>query len=422
MKIKTELLCDGVDFISITEDRFVTNRISASLFLPLDKEDASANAILPFLLRRACESYPDLTTLNKRLDELYGARLYANVSKLGEAQVLTLTIAAIDDRFTISKEKNTAACIDLLCELLFEPALENGKFREKDIEQERRQLIELIDSELNDKRTYAKNRCLEYMCANERYGINPLGTREGVQKLTGDDILAAWENALATARIRFTLLGKENDGSVLNIFKEALSKINRENVRNCTSEVIKTAGEVKEHEENIPVEQAKLVMGFRSGVAEPDSDVFAMVLTSALFGGTPHSRLFLNVRERLSLCYYCVARYDRRKGVIIVDSGIEAKNKQKVVDEVMAQLECIKKGEFSDNELDAAKLSTANSIRSVLDSQGGLESWYIAQIFDRETLTPDEVATRIEDISRENIMKCASQITLDTVYMLKGNS
>lgn len=420
MKIKTELLCDDADFISITEDRFMTNRISASLFLPLDKKAVSANAILPFLLRRACKSYPDLTTLNRRLDELYGARLYANVSKLGEAQMLTLTIAAIDDRFTISKEKNTAACIDLLCELLFAPVLENGKFREKDIEQERRQLIEMIDGELTDKRTYAKNRCLEYMCASERYGINPLGTKEGVQALTGDDILAAWKNALANSRIRFTLLGKENDGSVQNIFKEALSKINRQNAKNCTSEIVKTAGEIKQYEESMPVEQAKLVMGFRSGVAEPDRDVFAMILTSALFGGTPHSRLFLNVRERLSLCYYCVARYDRRKGVIIVDSGIESKNKQKVVDEVVAQLECVKKGEFSDSEIEAAKLSTSNSIRSVQDSQGGLESWYIAQIFDGETLTPDEAAARIEGISRENIMKCASQITLDTVYMLKG--
>lgn len=420
MNIKTELLCDGVDFISITEERFMTNRISVSLFLPLDKTTVSANAILPFLLRRACKSYPDLTTLNKRLDELYGARLYANVTKLGEAQVLTLTIAAIDDRFTISKEKNTAACIDLLCELLFFPALENGKFRKKDIEQERRQLIELIDSELNDKRTYAKNRCLEYMCDNERYGINPLGTREGVQNLTGDDILAAWEKALATARIRFTLLGNENGGSVQEIFRQALSKVNRRGTLNCTSQVVEAAGEIRDYQESMPIEQAKLVMGFRAGVAEPNDDVFAMILTSALFGGTPHSRLFLNVRERLSLCYYCVARYDRRKGVIIVDSGIEAKNKQSVVDEVMAQLECVKKGEFSDSEIEAAKLSTANSIRSVLDSQGGLESWYIAQIFDKYTLTPDEAAARIEAVSLEEIMKCASRITLDTVYMLKS--
>ncbi len=420
MEIRTELLCDGVDFISITEDRFLTNRISANIFLPLDKRDVSANAILPFLLRRACKSYPDLITLNRRLDELYGARLFAEVDKLGEAQVLTLTISAIDDRFTISKEKNTAACIDLLCELLFEPAFENGKFRQKDIEQERRQLIELIEGEINDKRTYARNRCLEYMCGNERYGINPLGTKDGVKNLSDDEILEAWRNALASGRIRFALLGKEDDGTAFEIFKEAISKIYRQNVRDCAPEIVGATGDVKEYEDSMPVEQAKLFMGFRAGIAEPDEDTYAMVLTAALFGGTPHSRLFLNVREKLSLCYYCAARYDRRKGVLLVDSGIEAKNRQKVVDEVIVQLECLKKGDFDDSELNAAKLYVANSFRSVFDSQGGLERWYINQIFDRETLSPDEAAARIEGISREKVMKCASQITLDTVYMLKG--
>lgn len=420
MNLQAIQIVDGVDLLCINDDRFTTNRIAVNLAVPLNRDSVSANAILPFLLRRASKAYPNMLVLNRRLDELYGARIYADVSRVGEAQMLTLSIAAINDKFSLSDESIAKGCISLLCQLLFEPDLQGGLFRQSDIEQERRQLIERIDGELNDKRTYAKKRCRELMCSNERYGASPLGTRQNALNLKNEDIVRAWKNALKHARIRFNLFGQADSEFVRAALCNAFSKIERGQLYDCAPEIIRKADTVKEYEETLPVNQGKLVMGFRTSVAEPDRDVFAMVLTNALFGGTPHSRLFLNVREKLSLCYYCAASYDRRKGVIFVDSGIEFQNKQSVVDEVQKQLECIKNNEFEDSELSAAIKSTANNLRSIADLQGGLESWYTEQIFDGKTLSPVKAAEMIEKVKREDVVNCASRITLDTIYMLKG--
>ena len=413
-----QTICDGVHFSSIRDDRFKTGRISATLLLPLCEDTAAANSILPFILRRSCRDYPDFTALNEKLSELYGAALRADVRKIGEVQALTISAVGIDDRYSLDGQSISAQLAQLLCNILFYPALSQGSFRKEDIEQERRQLIEQIDSEYNDKRIYAKMRCEQLMCEKEAFGVNRFGTREQVERLTASDVYDTWQRVLKTARVELMMLGNSDPAHACKGFESAFRNVQRERAGNCATEVIRTAQKVKEYNDSMEVAQAKLVLGLRAGVAVPDKDVMATRLMTALYGGTPHSKLFLNVREKMSLCYYCSSRYDRNKGIILVESGVEQLNIEKARAEIIRQLEEVQAGKFDDSELSAAKMSVANSFRTVSDFLSGLENWYINQIFDQKVSAPAESVQAVHAVTREEVIAAAKKVTLDTVYTL----
>lgn len=417
--IKKEILKD-VNFNNIKEDRFKTGRVSMTLFTPLKNETASKNAIVPFILSKSCRNYPNLQSLHKKLDEFYGASINADVSKLGEVQVLTISASFLDDKYSLDNETISDKVIDLFCQMIFDPLLENGTFPEDTVEQEKRQLIETIESEFNDKRIYAKNRCEELMCKNEKFGINRFGTIEQVKKLTSKEIFTAWQELLSTAKIELTLLGSADNSSAIEIFEQAFRKVQRYRTASCRTEIIREAGNVKEYVDKMELSQSKLVMGFRTAVAANDDMVVPMRVAVALFGTTPHSKLFLNVREKYSLCYYCSARYDRNKGIMLVQSGVENKNITKAKDEILNQLEDIKLGNFTQDDIDSIKRSMSNGLRTVSDYLSSIENFYLSQTFDNTKYTIDELIDKINSVSKEQIIDAAKSITLDTVYILKG--
>lgn len=418
--VSVKEIAGGTSFIEVKDNRFKTNLISLFLVMPMEEGTVSANALLPFLLKRCCRDYPDLSALNRRLAELYGARLSGDVSTIGENQMLSLSITAIDDRFALNQEVISGDCARLICSLLFDPALENGTFQESDIALERRCLTELIDSEINEKRVYAKNRLREIMFRNERYGIGRYGTRDGALTLTPGDVTAAWNRVLACGKITMLALGSADTAPALSQFTAAIGKLNRTFSNVCATEFIPSADSVNYYTERLTVNQAKLVMGFRAGAAQGHGNVYAVRVMTALFGGMPHSKLFLNVREKKSLCYYCVSRYDRQKGVVFVECGIEEKNYQAALDEILVQLDCIRRGEFDENELNATILAMKNQFEGVTDSQMGTALWYADQLTDEEMLTPADAAKKAAQITRDDVIAAAKAATLDTVYLLAG--
>ena len=409
---------NGVNFSVIMDDRFKTGRISASMFLPLDKKTASANSILINILSRSCKSNPTFASLNQRLGELYGASLASDIDKIGESQVLNLCATFLDDRYSLDGESISEQLTALLCDMLFNPNLIDNHFKEDDIEQEKRQLIELIESEYNDKKTYAKLRCQEIMCANENFSINPLGTKEQVLALSPSDIYDAWQNMITHARFEIMMLGDTKPDLAIGEFKKAFNKVNRESTLDSSATFLQSASQVKRITETADIVQSKLVMGFRTGSINPDDNVVARRVMNSLLGGTPHSKLFLNVREKLSLCYYCASRYDRNKGLMLIESGVEKKNIDHAVEEISNQLNAIKKGDFTQNEIDATKLSLANSFRTISDYLGGLENFYIAQAFCKEIKTPEQCVDEVNKVTKDEIVEVANKITLDTIYTL----
>lgn len=419
-EIARENIAGDVYFNSIKDDRFKTMRISATMFMPLKKETAAANSLLPMLLSRSCAEFPDATSLNRKLNSLYGGSVSGYCRKMGEGLALTLSVSGIDDRYTLNGETISKEFVNLLCSMIFRPKLENCAFCKNDFDQEKRQLIESIDAEYNEKRTYASNRCTEIMCKDETFGIRRYGSKEDVESLTEQDLYKAWENLLKTTRVELMMLGSSDSREAKEIFAREFKKIGRA-ADEVNTEIIKTVKDIKEETETMDIAQSKLFMGFRAGVAEPE-DTAAMCLAVAVLGGTPNSKLFTNVREKLSLCYYCAARYDKYKGIVTVDSGVEKENIEKTKEEILNQLEILKKGDITNFEIESAKLSIANSYNTMSDTLGGTEAWYINQMQCNEILSPKQAAEKINAVTKEEIINAANKIKLDTVYVLTSKN
>lgn len=415
-----EEISKGVNFTYIPDSKFKTTLISFSMFTPLSEREVSKNAIIPNLLSHSCKKFPKLSDISIRLEELYGSSVYSSLSKLGEFQVITLSAVGLNSMFTHESSNNIADLTDLLCEMIFNPDVENESFKEENVEQEKRQLIEDIYSEMNDKKLYARKRCRELMCKDEKFGISAYGTIELAKELDGKEIYDAWKKLLESSHIEIIMIGGGTYTSVISEFKKKFSNINRSNTVLCKTEVIKKAEEIKEFRETMNVTQCKLVMGLRTEIAYPDKDVAAMILMNALFGGTAQSKLFLNVREKLSLCYYCSSKYNKHKGIMFIESGVEQDKVEEAKKEIMKQLKEIKIGNFTDSEFSETKLFLSQNIKSVNDSLSALNEWYTSQAFSENIKSTDALIKEINDVSREKVIEVANKITLDTIYLLSG--
>lgn len=416
--IEKKTIAQGVSFTSIKEERFKTARISVTMLLPLNKETAPAYSLLPSVLVYSCNKYPNALALSRALANLYGAGVSGNCRKVGEALEISLVIAGLDDRYTMNKEKISPDMVNMLCEILFNPKVENGAFAEEDFNQCKRQLLESIDGEFNDKRSYAISQMVENMCQNEVFGIKRYGSREAVEALTPQQLYTAWQQLLINSRVEIMMIGSSDTESAEAVIKEKFASINRTQP-DINTKVISTVDNVKEITEESDIAQAKLVMGFRANSKQLFDTPIPMTLTVAILGGTPSSKLFLNVREKLSLCYYCAARYYKNKDIMIIDSGVESENVEKAIVEIKNQLAYMQKGEISDFEIDSAKLSTINRYKTSQDNIKGIESFYTGQFLDKQILTVDEMIQQLNAVTKEDIVSLAKTITLDTVYLLK---
>lgn len=418
--IEHRMICDGVEFLGFRDPKFKTARMSVHFLLPMCKEEASANALLPFLLSRASREYPDFTKLEQRLAELYGASLSADVDKVGDMQVLSVAASGLADCYALEGEPVLQHLADLLCSVLFDPLLEDGLFPLDGFEQEKRQTIELIETELNEKRSYARQRCESLMCAEEPYGLSRYGTREEVAALERPQLTESWKHVVAHAPARVIVMGNCELEPLYERFCRAFRALSRGALVLCETHNRPAAPQVREVKEELPVAQAKLVTGFRTGIFQPQKEVAAMRMAMTIFGGTPSSKLFVNVREKQSLCYYCGASYNSMKGIVLVQSGVEEKNIEKARAEILKQLAELQRGRFTEEEWSAAKLSLLNAYRTTADSLGALSGWLLTQSLSGRPLTLEEAAAEMEAVTREEIVAAANQLALDTVYCLVG--
>ena len=412
-------ICEAVAFNSIKESRFKTMRISVTAFLPLQKQTAAQNALMSLVMTRSCEKYPDFTLLSKKLSYLYGASLSSGFHKMGDVQTLTFSVSGLDDRYAFGDEVISKELSDLLCDVIFNPFIKDGAFDTTECEQERRQLADMIDSEFNEKRLYAQQKAISIMCADEAYGIKRYGDKESVNAVTPEDLHKAWIDMLSGARFEIIYVGDSDSSVALDVFKNRFAQIERKPNSLCTT-VKRSADVVKTENEDMELSQSKMILGFRTGVAEPDEDTMATRLMCAVLGGTAHSKLFCNVREKLSLCYYCSSSYIRSKGIMLVESGVERENIEKAKEAIMAEIKAMQNGDITDEELDATKMSMANSFNCACDTVSGIDSYYLSQMLDGCVMTPAQAVEKVYAVTKEDVIRCANKLTLDTVFTLTG--
>ncbi len=406
---------DGVTFLTLTDDRFTTARITVSLYVPLAAETAGVYAMLPYLLRRGCRRFDTVTAFSRELDRLYGASIDGGIAVSGETQIVQLSMSCLNDRFALGGKAVSGECADLLLDVLFDPPLENGVFRAQDVEEERRCTLESIAAEINDKRRYAASRGKALLCEGEPYAVSKYGTKEQVEALTAEELTAAWRELLATAPMRIMYQGSGDGKAVCDAFVSRLSE-RKANVLPAIVQKPAKPAVVRENEQ-MDVNQCQLVLGFRTEVGDEHPLCDAMRVANAVFGATPHSFLFRHVREEYSLCYYCVSRYDRRKGVLLVESGVEEASLVKAEEEILHQLEALKNGDFTDEDLENARLSQLDALMGAQDSAGVTAEWYSAQGPDR-LRTPEQVMDGIRAVTREQVIAAAKTITHDCVFTL----
>lgn len=419
MSAKIYGLSEGAEGLFIKNERFNTTSVSFNFYLPLSADTAAAYALLPFILTTCGAEYPDFSVLNFKLSRLYGARLEASAEKLGDFQLLRMRISVINDKYTFDSESLLKRAIDMLLSLIFKPKTENGAFCEEDLSREKRKAIEHIKGEISEKRIYAKNRLIEEMYKGSAYGVPKCGTVEDVEKITGESLYKAWEDMLKKAFVRVQVIGASIPPRLFETVAESFENINRCEITDCkTSKPTAAVKEPNEVTERMVVKQGKLVMGFSSDMYGDDDVSLPLMVATDIFGGGPYSRLFANVREKMSLCYYCSASAVRQKGLVTVDSGVEAENAEKAQKEILAQLDAVKKGEFTDFEFEASLKSLRDSLNSYNDSQVLLDTWYALKAGNRTLYSPEEIADKIAEITREDIVNAAKGIKLHTVYKL----
>lgn len=404
---------------SCSTPQFKTARISAHLILPLiSPELAAQRAIIPNVVSRATRAYPDYTEFGKRLQELYGASVHAGVSRIGDNQILTLAASGIANRYAFGGEDIQNALAEILESIVFDPLTDaDGLFPEDGFKQEKRQLIETIDSEFNEKRIYAKNRCVEIMFSGEAAGVPRFGTRDTLKAATREEVKKAWQEAVQHAQICQFAIGDGADSRYAERFAE---KLGVRETWSFASNPHPAPQDVKRVTEEMQLAQSKLVMGMQVGTEKEER--LTGKLMAAIFGGTASSKLFLNVREKQSLCYYCSARHDTPKNVIFVESGVETANLERAEEAVLAELSAMQRGEISDEEILHAKLAMCNSYNAVADSAASIETWYLSGMLQEDPRAPEEFAERLMGITKEQIVAAANSVKLDTVYQLRGES
>lgn len=413
-----EKLSENIHFTGIKDEKFKSNRISVNLIVPLQEDTVTEYALLPMLLGKGSRNMADFTELNRRLAGMYGATLSTGTSKLGPYQILTLSVSVMDDRFTMEKEQNTSRGAQLLCELLLQPRIASGKFDEELVRLERQALIEEIQAQMNDKRAYTIRRCEELLYQGQNRGLPQYGYKEKADQITAESATAAYNRLLSSCKMEIMFLGCGDMTNVCATFRNEFASVSTNGFSLDESGASLQNGEVLHGQEGLDVSQSKLAIGFQTPVSGPDKDAPATRLAVALFGGTPFSRLFVYVREKQSLCYYCAAKYDRMNGTMMIDCGIEADKKQQAYDEILRQFEIVKNGEFTPEELDNTRLSLINSLNGVKDSLSSQEAWYLAQIISGTLHSPSEEARKIAEVTVQDVQKAFEEMRLTADFFL----
>ena len=413
--IRKELM-EGVSLTYLPARKFKTGLLSAHFLTPLDRGSAAVRALLPAVLRRGTVGSPDMGAISARLDRLYGAELDYTVRKKGECQCVGFVGSFIDDAYALGGEKLLEPVAELMGEMILAPVTRSGRFLPDYVESERDNLADAIRSIRNDKRDWADLRLLQELCTGEAYGVSRLGDEKSVEKTSPQKLYAEYRRLVASAPMELFYCGSAELSRVEDALLNALSTLPRQGVAPVpVTERHRPRQETRVVREGMDVTQGKLGMGFSC----TSDDESALLLGNLLFGGSSNSKLFLNVREKLSLCYYASSLYHRQKGLITVSSGVEFADFQPAYEEILSQLQALRQGQLEPWELAAAKGVLRSAYAAMEDSQGRLENFYLGQAIEGRSDSPEDLSREMEETSAERIFRAMETVKLDTVYYLE---
>ncbi|OKP83845.1 EF-P 5-aminopentanol modification-associated protein YfmF [Paenibacillus sp. P32E] len=399
---------------------FKTFAISLYAGIPLDESTVTKTALVPFVLRRGTANYPETTQFRERLEELYGAGFGFDIYKRGDYQIVQFRMDTINDSFVHSKESLLGESFAFLGDVLTKPLLEEGSFRASYVATERETVRKKLEAIVNDKIRYAAERCIEEMCRKEPYRLHPLGQRADLDSITPESLYQSYNSWLEGAILDLYVVGDTTPEEVEKLVNRHFGRAHGETAAYSSNFTPVSVTEVRTVEEKLDVNQGKLNMGLRTSITYKDDLYASALMYNGILGGYPHSKLFVNVREKESLAYYASSRYDGHKGIGTIQSGIETQNYDKAVEIIRKQLDELKTGNISDLELSQTKAMIRNLLSEIQDSAFEMISFDFNRQLSGKERSAQELMVQVDNTGMEDVKAAAGTFELDTIYFLTG--
>ena len=420
MSYKKKEIKQGINIHNITTNKFKTNLYAIFLTTPLNRENVTKNALISAVLRRGSKELQSQDKISKKLEEMYGAAFDCGIEKTGDNHVLKFYLEAISEEFLPEKEELAKKCLEILTGIIFNPLIENNGFKEEYIESEKNNLKQIINSKIDNKRTYSLERCIEEMFKNKPYGLYKYGYIEDLDKITPENLYEYYKKLISECKIDIFVSGTIDEEKAIKLVEEnsTIQNLNARKSVFAENKEDELDGKEKIVEEHMQVSQGNLVIGMNVNSQEQEDKYVASVY-NAILGGGANSKLFQNVREKESLAYTAVSTYRRQKDAIFIRCGIEIGNFQKALETIKKQLEDIKNGDFTDEDINNSKKLIVESIRGISSEQDTEITYYYGQELSGEFTTLEEYMRKIEKVSKEEVEKLAKEINIDTIYFLR---
>lgn len=409
---------DNVNLYVVKDKKYKTVLASTYIHRNLSRDEVTFNSLLSKVLKNATKKYSSMLDLNIYAESLYGCSYDVGIGKRANIQSIVSQVSFLNDRY--SGEGIFEGAMELMLDMLFEPYVTDDCFCKEYVLNQKKNLKDDIESLINDKRSYANVRCLEEMCKGEQNSIVEIGYVEDLDSINERNLYKHYCDIIFKSPVDVFLVGDVDVMEALSFLKAYFSKftfsIEATDVL-CTS---KLAGDIKYVEDNLNVNQGKLAIGLRTGINADNPLYYALLTGNSIFGSGAHSKLFNNVREKLSLCYYAYSRLDKYNGIMMIGSGIEFDKYQMTRDAILGELDAVKNGDFTDSELDVAKEYIISTFSSYTDSPGLMTDYYMGMAFSKDFLTISEMCEKIKAVTRDEIIKAFENVCVDTVYFLNG--
>lgn len=404
----------------IPMQKLKTTTFGLYIHRPLCEAEVTMNAVLPYVLKRGCGLCRDAAEVARYLEELYGAKLHVGVTKKGDNQTIVFDAETISDCYAPAGEQLSKGVMELLLSILLDPVLKDGAFDGEYVAQEKANAADRIESLMNDKRAYARMRCIEEMCKGRPYELSALGRTEDMDGIDAKNLYEHYKKVIPSSVIDIFVCGDADMQLIEQTIREKIRGISFTDANLTKTQILTRDGDIKKVTERMEVTQGKLAVGFRTNVKPADKEFWALVVANSVFGAGTHSKLFNNVREKLSLAYYASSQIERFNGLLVVNAGIEFSNFQKAYDEILAQFEAVKKGEVTDMEYESSIKTIINSLNSYDDDQRYMRNFYLDQSIAQTGCDLEEYKARIKAVTKQDCIDVFQKVELDTVYFLTG--
>ena len=417
MNLETIDIKEGIRLHKIKTNKYKTNLMSVFLTSKLSRDDITKKALILTVLRRGTNNLKTQEEISKKLEELYGASFDCGIDKLGDKHVLKFYVESLNEQYLYQKEDILSQSLNILFDIVFNPLLENGAFKQEYIDEEKQNLRIIIEGQKDNKAAYATQRCIEEMYKEKPYGLYKYGYVEDLEKIDSKNLYETYLNLIKTCKIDIFVSGDFDEKTLEEKVKsnQQISKLEPRKVEYLDEE----SESSNTQEENVVRENMQISQGkLNIGLDVLSDNKSAVSVYNAILGGGANSKLFQNVREKASLAYSAGSIYIKPKSKIIIKTGIEHKNYEKALQIIKEQIDDMKNGKFSDEDIQHAKELIIASFKAMQDEQDSEISFYFGREIQKESKDIDKQIKEVSEVTKQNIVDVANKIKINTIFFL----